>query len=468
MDVRLTELVATFKPRVIEDIKGICEEVKARMSREIATGEVKVKETAVPMEYAIEKMREKQEVWEVKAREKQLAEARLQKQVLEQRLSFLTESLADLSAPSFPSPKQISSETEKLQESALFAKKMQEEQRALQRQRAISLARQVANLQDREALDHSRLLSLERKEAEEREMRVKAMQMQAQARAERLSQFKALIHVRKSPPSIRSLSSPKSEVVRNRETKESLKDHLHRYESRLKTEQQRRLRMLEEKKLTESVHSVLFSNSYAAIQQEERDRKQEQARAASEKLIAASKKRRYAELVREMYFPAVDRRKVEEMQELKAASTHKRLTHKSNGINKRRTEGSTDSERQARPSLPRIRKPFKVDPPSAEKPKPTDYLAEQRRTAAKRTAQTLQQLRLEHIDWDADLHDTSLSEAEKVERVKRKAARLEDRVRRNEALLGKAEVSVQGLDAEAGLNDMLVASVKAKLALLQV
>lgn len=467
MDVRLTELVASFKPRVIEDIKGMCEEVKARMRREIATGQVKVKETAVPMEYAIEKMRGKQEVWEVKAREKQLAEARLQKQVLEQRLSFLTESLADLSAPSFPSPKQISSETEKLQESALFAKKMQEEQRALQRQRAISLARQVANLQDRDALDHSRLLSLERKEAEEREMRVKALQMQAQARAERLSQFKALIHVRKSPPSIRSLSSPKSEVVRNRETKESLKDHLHRYESRLKTEQQRRLRMLEEKKLTESVHSVLFSNSYAAIQQEERDRKQEQARAASEKLIAASKKRRYAELVREMYFPAVDRRKVEEMQELKAASTHKRLTHKNNGI-QRRTEGSTDSERQARPSLPRIRKPFKVDPPPAEKPKPADYLAEQRRTAAKRTAQTLQQLRLEHIDWDADLRDTSLSEAEKVERVKRKAARLEDRVRRNEALLGKAEVSVQGLDAEAGLNDMLVASVKAKLALLQV
>ena len=68
------------------------------------------------------------------------------------------------------------------------------------------------------------------------------------------------------------------------------------------------------------------------------------------------------------------------------------------------------------------------------------------------------------IDWEADLHDSSLSATEKVQRVQRKAAVLEDRARKEE---GRAEVSVQDLETQAGLNDMLVASVKAKLALLQ-
>ena len=181
-------------------------------------------------------------------------------------------------------------------------------------------------------------------------------------------------------------------------------------------------------------------------------------------MIAAAKQRRYAELVREMYFPVIDRRKVEEMQALKAASTHKRT---SNGLEKRKIEESTDSERQSRPSLPRRRKLPKVEVQPAV-PKPVDYLAEQRRSVTKRTIHALQILQRTPIDWEADLHDSSLSATEKVQRVQRKAAVLEDRARREEALLGRAEVSVQGLEAQAGLNDMLVASVQAKLALLQV
>ena len=74
----------------------------------------------------------------------------------------------------------------------------------------------------------------------------------------------------------------------------------------------------------------------------------------------------------------------------------------------------------------------------------------------KRTTHALQILQRTPIDWEADLHDSSLSATEKVQRVQRKAAVLEDRARK--------EV---GLEAQAGLNDMLVASVKAKLALLQ-
>ena len=74
----------------------------------------------------------------------------------------------------------------------------------------------------------------------------------------------------------------------------------------------------------------------------------------------------------------------------------------------------------------------------------------------KRTTHALQILQRTPIDWEADLHDSSLSATEKVQRVQRKAVVLEDRARKEE-----------GLEAQAGLNDMLVASVKAKLALLQ-
>ena len=462
MESRLRELLTAFKPKLIEATQQLCAEMSARVSRGIATGEVEIGATVHRIENTTGQL--KQGEWEVRARAQQLASARQQKQLVEERLRFLSESLADLSAPSQFSPQQRSAHTDKLRESALFARKMQEEQRALQRIRATGIARQVASLQEREALDHSRRVTIERKEAEEREARLNTLQMQAQARAERLSQLKSIIPVRKSSPSMPTSNSPKSDLAKKHETKESLIEHLHRYKSRLKTEQQRRLRLLEERKLTESVHSALFSNSYMAILQEGRDRKQEQVRATSEKVIAAAKQRRYAELVREMYFPVIDRRKVEEMQALKAASTHKRT---SNGLEKRKIEESTDSERQSRPSLPRRRKLPKVEVQPAV-PKPVDYLAEQRRSVTKRTIHALQILQRTPIDWEADLHDSSLSATEKVQRVQRKAAVLEDRARREEALLGRAEVSVQGLEAQAGLNDMLVASVQAKLALLQV
>ena len=309
-------------------------------------------------------------------------------------------------------------------------------------------------------------LSVEQKFPESRESLRRKMHLKAQIREEGGEGQE--LEVRRSREGNADLTT--AESVKKSESRESLKAHLQRYTALLKSHQSRRTRLLASRRLTDNVNSALHSRSHQALISLEKQQKEEQIRTISAKANAVARKKRYGELVKELFFPKVDRKKTEEMQILKNKFSRKNKCAKS-AENRRKNDDLMDSYKKHVWIMPRLRQAPKIPPqPIENKPKIPDYLAEQKKIIAKQVEKVLKKSGNvgKDVSWEEDLKDESLNEEEKVSRVKRKVAKLEDQVRREEALLSHLDTaSVQSLQAESSLNDLLISSVKAKLALLQ-
>ena len=204
----------------------------------------------------------------------------------------------------------------------------------------------------------------------------------------------------------------------------------------------------------------------ARVLDEDKRLKSELNRASQERLNMIERKTKYAELVKEIFLPTIDRLK---RQELQGNSSPKRETAKYLQKSPRREEMKdfhSDSEGKNKLPLGKPKKfkenPMLPKPPQKKEAKVVDFLEERRKVRQEAEAEPEEPA----ADWEKDL-DKDLPAEEKARMLKKKAKRLERQARKQELLLAGANPSnAKTLQQSASLNELLLNSVKAKLALL--
>ena len=172
-----------------------------------------------------------------------------------------------------------------------------------------------------------------------------------------------------------------------------------------------------------------------------------------EKRKRAEKTKRYAEIVKEMFAPAVDLMKQKELELIK---------HKLSNPVVKRVEGKGEEDRGVQRVRPR-RKMEKIDVKSGESQKkvPVDYLA---RMHSERQSQ-LDRLMRDNSSQAQESSSVSFRPGEDPTLAQGEVRRLEKLAKRQELMLKRLD-PLESADMEAGINSLVVSSVKAKLALL--
>jgi hypothetical protein len=172
------------------------------------------------------------------------------------------------------------------------------------------------------------------------------------------------------------------------------------------------------------------------------------------------KTKRYAEIVKEMFAPAVDLMKQKELELIK----HKLSNPVVKRVEGRGEEGKGEEEKsvQERRIRPR-RKVDKIDAKSSESPKkvPVDYLA---RMHSERQSQ-LNRLLRDNSSLAEESSSVSFRQGEDPSLAHGEVRRLEKLAKRQELMLKRLN-PLESVEVEAEVNSLVVSSVKAKLALL--
>lgn len=200
----------------------------------------------------------------------------------------------------------------------------------------------------------------------------------------------------------------------------------------------------------------LRSKFTMAYIEDQKKKKQEVDKEQMEKRNLMEKKKQYAELVLEMYQPTIDPAKQLELKLIK-----ERL--KEGGyIKKKRSakslsakEGNSDSEKPVLAKKKWKKNPMVPQPPSKKEPVIVDYLQQKR------------QLRETH-ESTGKLMEKSWDEGMSKDNIKKKLQNIEKEVRRKEMKLQVAGSSnLKGIEETGDISDMLITSIKGKLAILE-
>ena len=254
---------------------------------------------------------------------------------------------------------------------------------------------------------------------------------------------------------------------------EEIKEHSKKHEEIKREQEYKRKKELEQRNLEAQVNLVsnsLQSKFTAAVLEEEKLKKEEKIRAEMEKKANLLKKQQYAKLVKEMFPPIVNESKKFEFDDKK--KTKKSLRPAKSGQHSReasiaviKTRPGDYKSELGEPKVPKRKwKENKmIKKPEAKKEvKIVDYLLD-RRNANKERAGSIEPI---EIDLEKELVDEEFNE-QKVKRIKAKAEKLEKVAQQKERLLGIGKVdSYKNLQAGDQVNDMILASIKTKLALL--
>lgn len=438
-------------------------------------------------------------------RQQKLREALLMKQELEDKLAHVKGSIEIFEmlqqSVEEPSPKKNLLDKQvrvdyyedmqrRQQQAALQAKKHIAEQ--LERKRRIEdqHRKQRELMLTEDEILQQRKQERQAADEEQKQARIKAMQDNlAQRRAERERLMKIgmeeLTKVKASKPLhlqleekytqevlMPELEKHKAELAKKRVhfnsvTRQELQEHAQRYETLKRESMERRSHQANESILDHMTNLASKNASkftYAVIE-EERKLKDETRLKADEKHRMAEKKRQYASLIKEMYAPSIDLNKKTEIEE-------RRLKH-STAPPKKQRAGSDKSQRSGEGSplpstaswVPRKFKPNPLVsvPPPRRKSVKVDYLGDRRRE--RDTSEVKVSSSLRNIDLEPELHN--LSEKETALRLIQKAQKIERAAKRQELGLNSGVKSVTHVEVMGSVNDALVSSVKAKLALLE-
>ena len=202
--------------------------------------------------------------------------------------------------------------------------------------------------------------------------------------------------------------------------------------------------------------SKLRTKYTIAYIEDEKKRKHEMGHEALEKKSLVEKKKQYAELVLEMYQPTVDPAKQLELKLIK-----EKLENSSVQIMKKRSakslsakEGLSDGETNI------MKKKWKKnkmvpEPPKKREPVKIDWLADKRKD---RETHPLDEVP-EQTVWESSM-DEAL--------IKSKVKKLENEVRKQEIKLEVANpTNIKGIETTEHVNNMLINSIKGKLAILE-
>ncbi|OMJ95128.1 hypothetical protein SteCoe_1490 [Stentor coeruleus] len=249
---------------------------------------------------------------------------------------------------------------------------------------------------------------------------------------------------------------------------EEIRDHAKWYENIKKDHQKQTEKELITKAMGEKARSASnLTNAWRIkVIEDEKRMKSELNRASQERLNMIEKKARYADLVKELFRPTVDRLKKIENEGLNSP-VEKRYKSSSHRSPKRDSLGmgfDVEVKKNDKEFKPRKFKenPLVPKPPQKKEPKVVDFLEEQRKLR-----QENEENREENdFDWEKDL-EKDVSNREKAKILKKKAKMLEKQARKQELMLEAISPNnAKAIKQAENVNDLLLGSIKAKLAAL--
>lgn len=448
---------------------------------------------------------------ELSIKEARLKEAMRRKMELETKLEAVKETLnefseevpretqAKVSLQDSKLRKQyMTEEQQKAQEAKEFARKLREAQIDRERRKQLKGKEMHQKIQmEIEGFEEQKRLRTEEEEYK-KQQRLADMRAKAEARQERSEQLrkaeqdyrklvqeklitKKLDEVFLFDRMMPELERRKEELAKKRQgfkpiNREELEEHARHVDEMRREHELKRLREKSARQLDEqaalSQRHLASKFTYSVIHQDT-EAKAALEREQLEKKRLAEKKRKYAEIVKEMFTPTIDSLKQKEMQLMQ-----ERLKNPVKSFAKRSQSSvpREDSRSQVHSSLdkdlsnsPKLsHRKFKKNtmiPDKKPKPQPmhVDYLGERRKY---RETYALGDVNVRETDW-SDVHDESMDPEVKALLLKRKVQRVEKEAKRQELLLSSINPSdINGLEAVDKVNDMLIGSIKAKLSML--
>ena len=458
--------------------------VQSRVASRVISGELVLSPISKDLNRALSTLREKASPSDIEGniQAQRLRETRRLKEDLERKLQFVDEEISAISGQT-KSKSALSRhkstgleeipEELKRRKSTEFVRKLHLAQQASQRRRDLQASITARDLQKEAAEISIQREERERREAAEREERLKSMQERALRRKEYMDEVKNICKQTVFTPPAQSVTLPDLPVLpsirtlKQHPSPEDLKAHFQLYAQSKRVHKERKNREFEEKRLSDRVHATINGRHYAEALEERRAEREKEEKRATERIFAREKQRRYAELVQEMYFPRVDPRKQGEVERRKLqGSVPRNAATRDKGTSRTSRDVASiqlEETQSAKPAVPRFPHGKPSPPVTPEPSRPRDYLAELRRASINQSHQALQSIQTSTQEWAADLRTF----ADSPTALQAKLTQLEATTKRHELALSHFPAADQeALTAEAGLNSLLVHSIRAKLALL--
>ncbi|OMJ83280.1 hypothetical protein SteCoe_15804 [Stentor coeruleus] len=429
-------------------------------------------------------------------RRAKLREAKRKKRELEAKLMSVTESIDNLGTINeIPSKVKINLQDSQIRHEYFEEEKQkakQQKKKALeyyqeQKRRKEKLQGHLAEIE--QEINHERNLKQEQKKRQAEEKRkeykrnLKKMHEKAELRKKELEEQKSydvtLKKIKAEKPLFVKLSEQywkdiempelekrKAELMKKRMmssiSQKQIIDHAKWYDTiktdhKKKFDQDSKSKSIDRKIKSSDSSFNLWKNK---IIEEERHLREEQRRMQEERLKMIEKKTTYAKLVKQMYLPSIDEEKKKELDKRK-----EKLLEGQKILKK-------DHEKSAEKSewVPHKFKPNPLAP--KEKPKrevkSVDYLEYQRKIREdaekeKRDAGIEDDM----VKYDLNEEFEGLSDSEKIKMLKTKSKKIEKEIKKKEIAMMNNEGTIKGFKYSDDINDMLLSSIKAKLAILE-
>ena len=237
-----------------------------------------------------------------------------------------------------------------------------------------------------------------------------------------------------------------------------LMEHAKWYEG-VKREHREKQREKGQEKVRSSSYG-LASAWTTKVLEEDQKMKKDLNRASQERLNMIERKTKYAELVKEMFMPTVDRIKRQENQSRSPRGERLPGISKKSPMRGENFGFGSDGELKYKGSKLKWK-----DNPMVPKPLPkkqghvVDYLEEKRK-------EKQEEGDIVDVEWEKDL-EKEYTTAQLAKVLRKKAKILESKARKHELLMSGNPTSAKTLKNNENVNDMLLSSIKAKLAALE-
>ncbi|OMJ84881.1 hypothetical protein SteCoe_13942 [Stentor coeruleus] len=202
--------------------------------------------------------------------------------------------------------------------------------------------------------------------------------------------------------------------------------------------------------------------------EEERRIREEQKRMQNERLKMIEKKTTYAKLVKQMYLPSIDEEKKKELEKRKEKLL---LEHKSPiKTNEKSPIKTMEKSPKNAEWVPHKFKPNPLAPKEKVKreAKITDYLEKQRKIREDAEKEQREAgVEDDLVKFELDNEFERLPESEKIKSLKSKAKKFEKELKKREIAMLTNAGTEKGLKYSDDINEMLLSSIKTKLAILE-
>ncbi|OMJ81990.1 hypothetical protein SteCoe_17422 [Stentor coeruleus] len=252
---------------------------------------------------------------------------------------------------------------------------------------------------------------------------------------------------------------------------EELLEHMKKYKEIAKIEEFRRKKEMQKKEIEAELNMaspIYFSKFMLAVEQQEKKDRTDYENAKNAAKFNTNKRKQYSKIVKEVFPPIIDIKKQLYFSEGFMKNQPKKLFTTKQSLESLPIKNEI-FETEVKSLSEAVFKPHKWKKNSMipeEKPKKVfvkiDYLTEKRKEREEKGLPIDQD-----VDWVKEVGQGKL-DYNKIEKIKAKAARIEQKALRQERLMNVVRnTSSKGLAAARQVNDMIISSIKAKLAILE-